>query len=171
MYVIICVGIQRMSICKMLTSVVSLLDAQSEGRNKRQTVLLSATLSPQVERLAGLTLNDPVRLDAADDGHTDKQLVIPQSLAQHYIVTPAKLRLVTLAAFIYWKCQVYKTIPFSLLIVLITVVLSSILFLKFSSLFYPNGIENILCTTTFRCYSLEYILKFTQVSLSMVGKL
>lgn len=131
MYVIICVGIQRMSICKMLTSVVSLLDAQSEGRNKRQTVLLSATLSPQVERLAGLTLNDPVRLDAADDGHTDKQLVIPQSLAQHYIVTPAKLRLVTLAAFIHWKCQVCKTIPFSLLIVLITVVLCSILFLKF----------------------------------------
>lgn len=107
---------------------VSLLDAQSEG-SKRQTVLLSATLSPQVERLAGLTLNDPVRLDAADDGHTDKQLVIPQSLAQHYIVTPAKLRLVTLAAFIYWKCQVCKTILFSLLILLIffTVVLCNLL--------------------------------------------
>lgn len=107
---------------------VSLLDAQSEG-SKRQTVLLSATLSPQVERLAGLTLNDPVRLDAADDGHTDKQLVIPQSLAQHYIVTPAKLRLVTLAAFIYWKCQVCNTILFSLLILLIffTVVLCNLL--------------------------------------------
>lgn len=107
---------------------MSLLDAQSEG-SKRQTVLLSATLSPQVERLAGLTLNDPVRLDAADDGHTDKQLVIPQSLAQHYIVTPAKLRLVTLAAFIYWKCQVCKTILFSLLILLIffTVVLCNLL--------------------------------------------
>uniref|UniRef100_A0A1B6LZU9 ATP-dependent RNA helicase n=1 Tax=Graphocephala atropunctata TaxID=36148 RepID=A0A1B6LZU9_9HEMI len=85
-----------------ITSLVKQLEEQSQER--RQTVLLSATLTPRVEQLAGLTLTAPVRLDASQA--QDSELVIPQSLSQQYIVTPAKLRLVTLAAFIHWKCQV-----------------------------------------------------------------
>nr|CAD7594109.1 unnamed protein product [Timema genevievae] len=91
----------------------------------RQTLLLSATLTSAVERLAGLALKDPVFVDAAvaEDysekksntqiSTTEPSLVIPESLSQFYVLTPAKLRLVTLAAFIIWKCQertdVFKT--------------------------------------------------------------
>nr|CAD7444470.1 unnamed protein product [Timema bartmani] len=91
----------------------------------RQTLLLSATLTSAVERLAGLALKDPVFVDAAvDEDYSEKKsntqipttepsLVIPESLSQFYVLTPAKLRLVTLAAFIIWKCQertdVFKT--------------------------------------------------------------
>ncbi|XP_046671153.1 LOW QUALITY PROTEIN: uncharacterized protein LOC124361158 [Homalodisca vitripennis] len=87
-----------------ITSLVKQLDEQSQER--RQTVLLSATLTARVEQLAGLALTAPVRLDASQA--RDSELVIPQSLSQHYIVTPAKLRLVSLAAFIHWKCQVVR---------------------------------------------------------------
>ncbi|XP_054271778.1 probable ATP-dependent RNA helicase DDX31 [Macrosteles quadrilineatus] len=90
---------------KEVTSLVQMLDSQSHG-GKRQTVLLSATLTAQVERLAGLALTSPARLDASQAADTD--LVIPQELRQLYITTPAKLRLVSLAAFIHWKCQVCK---------------------------------------------------------------
>lgn len=80
-----------------------MLETQGGGA-RRQTVLLSATLTAQVEKLAGLALNSPVRLDASNI--SEDELVIPQSLHQHYVVTPAKLRLVTLGAFIHWKCKV-----------------------------------------------------------------
>jgi len=84
----------------------SLIEAlQSQQQDTRQTVLLSATLTSAVERLAGLTLRSPVYVDAACDESLASDLVIPQSLLQFYILTPAKLRLVTLSAFIIWKCQ------------------------------------------------------------------
>lgn len=87
----------------------------------RQTILLSATLTPGVERLAGLSLKDPVFIDACDESleptksvpvfHSTESnildtVVLPESLIQKYIVTPAKLRLVTLASLILWKCKV-----------------------------------------------------------------
>jgi ATP-dependent RNA helicase DDX31/DBP7 len=77
----------------------------SHQQDDRQTVLLSATLTSAVERLAGLTLQSPVYVDAACDESLASDLVIPQSLLQFYILTPAKLRLVTLCAFIIWKCR------------------------------------------------------------------
>ncbi|XP_066999198.2 ATP-dependent DNA helicase DDX31 [Anabrus simplex] len=83
---------------------------QSENKKEkcRQTILLSATLTPALERLAGLALHSPIFVDAADktlDDAETMELSIPDKLVQYYIVTPAKLRLVTLAAFIVWKCQ------------------------------------------------------------------
>jgi len=97
-------------------------------RVNRQTVLLSATLTAAVERLAGLTLRNPKLVDAAvapgaevkkkksgvpedvgvltDLELVEKDLVIPESLKQWYMLTPAKLRLVALSAFIVWKCRV-----------------------------------------------------------------
>jgi ATP-dependent RNA helicase DDX31/DBP7 len=84
-------------------SFISALDMQRQG--DRQTVLLSATLTGAVKKLAGLTLQSPVFVDAACDEVLDTHLVIPQSLTQFYVLTPPKLRLVTLSAFVVWKCE------------------------------------------------------------------
>lgn len=71
--------------------------------------------------MAGLTLKDPVFIDACDESlqptksvpvfhSTESNIldtaVLPESLIQKYVVTPAKLRLVTLASLILWKCKV-----------------------------------------------------------------
>ncbi|KAL1131542.1 hypothetical protein AAG570_011159 [Ranatra chinensis] len=75
---------------------------------RRQTVLLSATLTSAVERLAGLALDDPVHIDASTGEETDDFFVIPDSLTQKYVVVAPKLRLVVLASFIIRKCEVDK---------------------------------------------------------------
>lgn len=81
----------------------------------RQTVLLSATLTNAVEKLAGLTMTDPIFVDAAEDNlknsggnmnEINEDLVVPQSVVQSYVVTPPKLRMVTLSAYIAGRCQV-----------------------------------------------------------------
>lgn len=84
-------------------SFIKTLDLQRQG--DRQTVLLSATLTSSVKKLAGLALQSPVFIDAACDESLMSDLVIPQSLTQFYVLTPPKLRLVTLSAFIIWKCE------------------------------------------------------------------
>lgn len=90
-------------------------DNHSEDELRRQTILLSATLTQAVEKLAGLAMNHPVFIDAAkenlettdsDGTELNEDLVVPQSVNQSYIVTPPKLRLVTLSAYIAGKCQV-----------------------------------------------------------------
>lgn len=76
------------------------------GFGRRQNVMVSATLTKSVEKLAGLTLTDPVHVTMSEEGTVvdDDQLVTPTNLKQWYIIVPPKLRLVTLAAFILWKC-------------------------------------------------------------------
>uniref|UniRef100_A0A023F7D5 ATP-dependent RNA helicase n=1 Tax=Triatoma infestans TaxID=30076 RepID=A0A023F7D5_TRIIF len=88
-------------------------DDDVEKTKTVQTVLLSATLTPGVERLAGLALNSPVRLDASESKtenlNTDDVLshfVIPQTLDQKYVIVPTKLRLVLLTAIIkYYQLE------------------------------------------------------------------
>lgn len=84
---------------------------------KRQTILLSATLTQAVEKLAGLTMDNPVIVDAAKENleksggnlnEINEDLIVPQSVSQSYVVTPAKLRLVSLSAYIAGKSQVRK---------------------------------------------------------------
>ncbi|BET00308.1 ATP-dependent RNA helicase [Nesidiocoris tenuis] len=72
----------------------------SSLKPSRQTVLLSATLTRGVERLAALALKNAVHVDAASEGSINDVFVIPQSLEQKYVVVPAKLRLVALASYI-----------------------------------------------------------------------
>ncbi|KAL6427766.1 hypothetical protein ACFW04_008303 [Cataglyphis niger] len=80
----------------------------------RQTILLSATLTQAVEKLAGLAMHNPIFVDAAkenlemsggDTSEINEDLIVPQSVIQSYIVTPPKLRMVTLSAYIASRCQ------------------------------------------------------------------
>ncbi|XP_043469851.1 probable ATP-dependent RNA helicase CG8611 [Leptopilina heterotoma] len=83
------------------------------NQSTRQTILLSATLTQAVEKLAGLTMKNPTFVDAAKENlelsgdnlsDINEDLIVPQSVVQSYIITPPKLRLVSLSAFIRGKC-------------------------------------------------------------------
>lgn len=82
-----------------------------------QTVLLSATLNEGIQRLAGVSLHEPLFIDVTADkrdgelvetqrdpqSSNDVSYSTPEQLKQFFIVVPSKLRLVTLAAFLLWK--------------------------------------------------------------------
>jgi len=91
------------------------VDRDCEDQLRRQTILLSATLTHAVEKLAGLTMHNPIFVDAAKENleasedninGINEDLIVPQSVIQSYIVTPPKLRMVTLSAYITGRCQV-----------------------------------------------------------------
>jgi hypothetical protein len=103
------------------------VDSDINKLERRQTILLSATLTHAVEKLAGLTMFNPMFVDAAKDhveasggnsNEANEDLVVPQSVVQSYIVTPPKLRMVTLSAYIAGKCRVnnfyYRKLKISL---------------------------------------------------------
>lgn len=58
--------------------------------------------------MAGLSLHEPVSVHVVGDNSNDldRTLIIPDSLAQFYIIVPPKLRLVTLASLLIEKCSV-----------------------------------------------------------------
>lgn len=107
---------------KDVAQIVTALNKQ--GSDYRQTILLSATLSAGVERLAGIALKDHEMVDSSSINTDDKpqhakassrkqiesnlqdlEFALPEKLKQHFVLVPCKLRLVTLAAFILWKCK------------------------------------------------------------------
>ncbi|XP_076454729.1 ATP-dependent DNA helicase DDX31-like [Babylonia areolata] len=105
---------------KDIAQIITILNDRS--REERQTILLSATLSAGVERLAGMTLRDHESIDASAEpaegggeggggrpagveGSTESAFALPDRLKQFFVVVPCKLRLVTLAAFVLWKCK------------------------------------------------------------------
>lgn len=58
-----------------------------------------------------MSLLSPEVVDISQEGDISQQLTsqvlaTPENLTHHYILVPAKLRLVTLAAFILSKCKV-----------------------------------------------------------------
>ncbi|NXL52467.1 DDX31 helicase, partial [Podilymbus podiceps] len=105
-----------------------ILNALNAERETRQNVLLSATLTEGVTRLADISLNDPVSISIADEiqkglkpaAQRDSEpsslsncmdqenFAIPEKLKQYVLMVPSKLRLVTLAAFILEKCKFEK---------------------------------------------------------------
>ncbi|KAL1786717.1 putative ATP-dependent RNA helicase DDX31 isoform X1, partial [Sigmodon hispidus] len=101
---------------KDITVILNALNAECQ---KRQNVLLSATLTEGVTRLADISLHNPVSISVLDkiwDQPNPKEVsssqldsfAIPESLDQHVVLVPSKLRLVCLAAFILQKCKFEK---------------------------------------------------------------
>ncbi|KAI8778767.1 ATP-dependent RNA helicase DDX31 [Biomphalaria glabrata] len=89
---------------------------KSQCPDPPQTVLLSATLTDGVERLSSITLDNPEHICVGELTDTLQQptvstessqenFTLPSQLKQYFIVTPCKLRLVTLAALMLWKCK------------------------------------------------------------------
>ncbi|KAG8213593.1 P-loop containing nucleoside triphosphate hydrolase protein, partial [Butyriboletus roseoflavus] len=83
-----------------------------DWRRRRRTILCSATIREDVQKLAGTTLVNPIMIKAFDtkeEQHSQQQNISPLTsssenftppaqLAQKYIVVPLKLRLVALVA-------------------------------------------------------------------------
>nr|XP_004653890.1 probable ATP-dependent RNA helicase DDX31 [Jaculus jaculus] len=111
---------------KDITVILNAINAECQ---KRQNVLLSATLTEGVTRLADISLQDPVSISVLDknDDQSDPEdsedpedidfplasnqldsFAIPESLDQLVTLVPSKLRLVCLAAFILQKCKFEK---------------------------------------------------------------
>ncbi|XP_069330877.1 ATP-dependent DNA helicase DDX31 [Eulemur rufifrons] len=110
---------------KDITVILNAINAECQ---ERQNVLLSATLTEGVTRLADISLHSPVTISVLDESHgqfnpkgkvaqevsrprTGDELdsfAIPERLDQHVTLVPSKLRLVCLAAFILQKCKFEK---------------------------------------------------------------
>uniref|UniRef100_A0A8C6RUU4 ATP-dependent RNA helicase n=2 Tax=Nannospalax galili TaxID=1026970 RepID=A0A8C6RUU4_NANGA len=105
---------------KDITVILNAVNAECQ---KRQNVLLSATLTEGVTRLADISLHNPVSISVLDEscdqpnpketaspqtGTWLDSFAIPESLDQHVTLVPSKLRLVCLAAFILQKCKFEK---------------------------------------------------------------
>ncbi|CAG8765067.1 18653_t:CDS:2, partial [Racocetra persica] len=94
-----------------LQKILNILDDRKESVNKlknnllnspiwpkkRQTILCSATLKDDVKRLVGYSLSNPVYV-RGNDVSKGQMYSTPNQLKQTYVITPAKLRLVTLTA-------------------------------------------------------------------------
>uniref|UniRef100_A0A3B5AR09 ATP-dependent RNA helicase n=1 Tax=Stegastes partitus TaxID=144197 RepID=A0A3B5AR09_9TELE len=98
---------------KDLTVILNSLNAAGPGR---QNVLLSATLTLGVTRLADVCLNDPINIHvsgpassdltaSASDSSQSESFAVPEALRQFVVLVPSKVRLVCLAAFILDKCK------------------------------------------------------------------
>lgn len=74
---------------------------------KRQTILLSATLTKAVSELAEFTMKDHIYVDALDEENEAPagNLVIPSTVKQEFILTYVKHRLFTLSALIVAKSK------------------------------------------------------------------
>ncbi|KAI9541748.1 ATPdependent RNA helicase, partial [Dissostichus eleginoides] len=104
---------------KDLTVILNSLNTTGPSR---QNVLLSATLSQGVTRLADVCLNDPVTINVSgpapsdltgpakdpDSADQSESFTLPEALQQFVVVVPSKVRLVCLAAFILHKCKFSK---------------------------------------------------------------
>ncbi|XP_075938632.1 ATP-dependent DNA helicase DDX31 [Anarhichas minor] len=104
---------------KDLTVILNSLNSTGPSR---QNVLLSATLTHGVTRLADVCLNDPVDIQVSCPASSDltttspassdpsaagqsESFALPEALKQYVVVVPSKIRLVCLAAFILDKCK------------------------------------------------------------------
>ncbi|CRL03596.1 CLUMA_CG016211, isoform A [Clunio marinus] len=89
--------------------VVDTISEQNKDSRNIQKILLSATLTSKVKKLAGLTLTDPVyvdndSVDVINDSmmntESDDNIVIPSGIEQKYFMLPPKLRFIVLCSLI-----------------------------------------------------------------------
>ena len=53
-------------------------------------------------------VSDPeLSTESCSGASLSSEVAMPENLQHHYMVVPQKLRLVTLAAFLLWKCKVH----------------------------------------------------------------
>lgn len=93
--------------------VVDTIAEQNKDSKHIQKILLSATLTSKVKKLAGLTLSDPVYVDNNStvgsindsmlDTETDDNIVIPTGIEQKYFMLPPKLRFIVLCSLVVQK--------------------------------------------------------------------
>lgn len=99
-----------------------ILNSLNSAGPSRQNVLLSATLTQGVTRLADVCLNDPISIHVSGPASSDltagsvltsdpstvsqsESFAVPGALKQYVVVVPSKIRLVCLASFILDKCK------------------------------------------------------------------
>ncbi|XP_030647617.1 probable ATP-dependent RNA helicase DDX31 [Chanos chanos] len=101
-----------------------ILNALNNDGPARQNVLLSATLTEGLSRLAAISMKDPVSIQVSENSEEPEETVestpqtanqsltssyaVPEGLHQHVVVVPSKLRLVCLSAFILARCKFEK---------------------------------------------------------------
>ncbi|XP_072488902.1 ATP-dependent DNA helicase DDX31 isoform X2 [Notamacropus eugenii] len=110
---------------KDITVILNAINSECE---RRQNVLLSATLTEGVTRLADISLHNPVSISVSDEACEQRikgckavneashlqtsaesdSFAVPEKLQQHVTLVPSKLKLVILAAFILGKCEFEK---------------------------------------------------------------
>lgn len=81
---------------------------KSNCLKRPQSMLLSATLTKGVQDLAGMTLENPKIIDLSEtDAESPEEdvFVLPHQLQLHYMIVPAKLRLIALCSFILNYCS------------------------------------------------------------------
>ncbi|KAF7642375.1 hypothetical protein LDENG_00259020 [Lucifuga dentata] len=108
---------------KDLTVILNSLNSTGPSR---QNVLLSATLTQGLSRLADVCMNDPVSIHMSGPASSDSiisttpvtsdpcrsdSFAVPEALKQFVVVVPSKIRLVCLAAVILDKCKVWHVLP------------------------------------------------------------
>ena len=98
------------SINKILAAV------KEQSKHSQQVVLLSATLTPGVEKLVDLSLNEPVKIEVHPEKKAEYMFIekhsglkvekaaLPSGLTQYVVLVPVKVRLVSLIAFIHLHC-------------------------------------------------------------------
>lgn len=95
---------------KQIKQILSIIDRKSDDENasrgRRQNILVSATVNTGVEELAKMSLKNPLMVDAdgADSAAAAKSahesFSTPHQLMQHFMIVPAKARLVALTCFL-----------------------------------------------------------------------
>ncbi|CAG5088024.1 Oidioi.mRNA.OKI2018_I69.PAR.g11706.t1.cds [Oikopleura dioica] len=93
----------EMGYMEKIKHVIMLLKERKLEETKLQNVLLSATLSENVESLAGLALDDPKRIVLDENEGGNEKFAIPNTLQMRVVVIPPKLRLICLASAILEK--------------------------------------------------------------------
>ncbi|CEG37194.1 dead deah box rna [Plasmopara halstedii] len=95
---------------KQLTQILTILDAKTQSQ-KRQNLLVSATVSSGVEQLAKMSLSNAVFIDAdvissgvdvpsPTKASSQDKFSTPHQLVQHFMLVPAKTRLCALTCFL-----------------------------------------------------------------------